>query len=119
MPKKFRKLPVIIEAIQYDGSGDSAEEIIDWMESSDTARFAEWEFSYADTGFAEDGMWSVIEVANIDDDPEDDNYGIMPSNTMVLSNYAAQDHAMVETGVVKSAGDTVYENACCRKFGRR
>lgn len=55
--------------------------------------------------------YGTMEFSN--DDPEDDNYGIMPSNTMVLSSSAAQDHAMVETGVVKSAGETVYENACC------
>lgn len=31
--KKFRKKPVVIEAMQFDGSDESAHEIQDWAES--------------------------------------------------------------------------------------
>ena len=30
-PMKFRKKPVVIEAMQFDGSEESADELIDWI----------------------------------------------------------------------------------------
>lgn len=40
-------------------------------------------------------------------------FGIIPSNTMVLSKQAAQDHAMSDVGLVPANTSITFENACC------
>ena len=45
------------------------------------------------------------------EDPDGD--AIVPSNTMVISEKAAQDHAMAGTGVIKPLTATTFDNACC------
>jgi hypothetical protein len=40
-------------------------------------------------------------------------YGIIPSNTMILSEQRAQDHAMSEVGIVVAGNTTTFKNACC------
>jgi hypothetical protein len=39
-PQRFRKKPVVVEAVQWDGTPEGATPIIDWMLSEDgTARY--------------------------------------------------------------------------------
>jgi hypothetical protein len=43
-PTRDRKKPVVIEAIQWDGTAEGATPIIDWILSSDgTARFVDYD----------------------------------------------------------------------------
>ena len=44
---------------------------------------------------------------------DDTGFGIVPNNTMVISDRAAQDHAMAETGLLASKEHKTYDNACC------
>jgi len=44
-------------------------------------------------------------------DPDLD--GIVPTNSMVLSDQTAQDHAMVEPGVIEKKSNKTYDNCCC------
>lgn len=44
---------------------------------------------------------------------DDSGFGIVPSNLMVISEKAAQDHAMSEVGVIGSQESKTWSNACC------
>jgi len=44
---------------------------------------------------------------------DDSGFGIVPSNVMVISEKAAQDHAMSEVGVIGWHQSKTWSNACC------
>jgi hypothetical protein len=62
--------------------------------------------------FFEVGTYGSMEFKNADSNTN--NYGIVPSNTMILNNKVqVQDHAMIEAGVVKAGTYKNFSNACC------
>lgn len=44
---------------------------------------------------------------------ESSNFGIMPSNLVVISEESAQDHCMSDTAIIKPKSKGVWDNACC------
>ncbi|MDZ7797475.1 MAG: T9SS type A sorting domain-containing protein [Candidatus Marinimicrobia bacterium] len=79
-----------------------------------------WELSYADTGYAEGGMWSVIEVANIDDDDEDEvlytsSYGDITEPLVMLDNAPDKEHEvwnLIPRGNEIEIPDVAVNNGC-------
>lgn len=46
-------------------------------------------------------------------DDDENNIGIVPSNTMIMSKSLVQDHAMAKCGFVKAGKQKDFFNACC------
>lgn len=44
---------------------------------------------------------------------DDQNFGLLPSNLMVISEEAAQDHCMNDTAIIEGKETKLWKNACC------
>ena len=65
--------------------------------------------SPSDVEFIKTSDYGSMEFSN----HSTNGYGIIPNNTMVISEQSAQDHAMSETGLVANNENITYNNSCC------
>jgi hypothetical protein len=56
---------------------------------------------------------SIRGYGNMEFENEDQNFGLMPSNLMVISEELAQDHCMNDTVILEGKEKKSWKNACC------